>query len=1610
MSISSADPRNVEKAIRLVEYLIKISTIRSKSIRETSEYEHVFWLSDVPHEKGCYTRAWGIDSDHDDDEWLEVKNSNEPKLPRIPSQCENWIDNTSLWNKADIPSLRKEIRVPIKGPDDDVESWKTEHLEDHPELAKNWDNYVSNEWFPWMEQHNSWEKVHKVYSGLFEIYQQQRKLGEEYELVLGQGLLTWLTPANQHISRHLIVSDAMLVFDSKQGVFTIKPNVDGARERLEVDMLDISDQPINADSIAKEGFSVSNDDPWNMGCCESVLSSLVHSINAQGEYLDSIEWGRRKYSNKPIVEQAPAIILRKRSSKGLTETLNKIKQNIEATGCIPDEFADVAEISNQAQEHSDGSYDKKVSECNEIYFPKLSNQEQRSIVERLCVSAGVLVQGPPGTGKSHTIANLICHLLATGQRILVTAKTPRALQVLENLIPSEMRSLCINLLGNGIEERKSLEGSISAILRKSEEWNEQKAIAEIQRLKNDLDLLNRNKALTSRRLRDIRESETKEQIIGEGVYRGSAARIAKLVSDNQSKYEWFRDTALPDSEVDFQVDELKQLLCGLRKYSVNVVAELNLKIVNCTQTPDEFLEYISEEAILLKNKNALEIDIKHNYSETLSCVDQKRLEELIALIEQLESDTNICDSCNSKWLRLALRDVMSGQSMVWSNIFDLTSAKISLVKDKLQLVDDTDIELPNDKSINALCNDVNYLRTYISQGKCLGWLCFRPKEIRNRLYIINDIKLNGHPCNTAERLEKLSDVLLVNKTFNDINELWAQKCDRIVGPFVIRETIVSTLLSELKKVLLVYNDLQRCKDEASKIRGLSAINWSMIEQIEDLKSSCKLVILESALVRLRKPISLFYQDLSILRDTNGVHSAIVMMLDAIKNKNIADYRCAYEKINEICHLKADYSRFLELTEKIFKSMPLLVTDLKSSFGSAIWDTRIAEIKEAWLWAQAHYWINEYINKDDIPALVESIKQIDSNISNTTAGLAALKAWKFCFSRMEDKHRRHMVGWEQSMRKLGKGTGKNAPIHRRDAQSHLNECKEAVPAWIMPLHRVWDTIDPLPNMFDVVIIDEASQCGLEGLPLFYLAKKILIVGDDKQISPEDVGLLSDDIFGLMDKYLFDFEHKSSFGLESSLFDQGRLRYCNNEVTLREHFRCMPEIIRFSNNLCYSNTPLIPLKQFGAKRLPPLEHYFVSDGYVDGENSRIINRPEAVAIVEKVVNLCNNPSYDGKSIGIIVLQGNSQAGFIEGMLLNRLSPEEIEERRIICGNPYSFQGDERDVIILSMVAASNKRIGPLTKSKDERRFNVAASRAKEQMILFHSVNVSDLSCECLRRKLLSFFTDTCYSDKTVAGIDVVELERRAHDDNRQIIRQPMPFGSWFEVDVALDLLRNGYDIIPQFNIAEKYIDIVVVGDDSKLAVECDGDHWHGVDEYEDDMHRQRMLERCGCEFFRIRESFYRANKDAALVPLWKLLDCRGIKPIGARTTDEEADSPIEYTDNIINGMIDKNNDLISDSSNKDMPDEVVSEDSNNRLSSVSSHDITTAIVSALKKCPNMTCTYISITARVLRELEIITRGRPRQKFENRVFNTISDLEKLGIIEIYKSTNKRIRYLGR
>src|SRR4030081_2170338 len=115
---------------------------------------------------------------------------------------------------------------------------------------------------------------------------------------------------------------------------------------------------------------------------------------------------------------------------------------------------------------------------------------------------------------------------------------------------------------------------------------------------------------------------------------------------------------------------------------------------------------------------------------------------------------------------------------------------------------------------------------------------------------------------------------------------------------------------------------------------------------------------------------------------------------------------------------------------------------------------------------------------------------------------------------------------------------------------------------------------------------------------------------------------------------------------------------------------------------------------------------------------------------------DPAFEGRNIGVISLIGNAQANRIYTRLITELGAEVIEKHRIMCGNASTFQGQERDIIFLSMVACPSTSRAQTARLM-EQRFNVAMSRARDRMYLVRSVAASMLSAKDLKAAVIEHF---------------------------------------------------------------------------------------------------------------------------------------------------------------------------------------------------------------------------------------------------------------------------------
>jgi very-short-patch-repair endonuclease len=468
-------------------------------------------------------------------------------------------------------------------------------------------------------------------------------------------------------------------------------------------------------------------------------------------------------------------------------------------------------------------------------------------------------------------------------------------------------------------------------------------------------------------------------------------------------------------------------------------------------------------------------------------------------------------------------------------------------------------------------------------------------------------------------------------------------------------------------------------------------------------------------------------------------------------------------------------------------------------------------------------------------------------------------------------------------KTGKGI-RDAEL-RAAARNEMAVAKDAVPVWIMPLAEVAETFDPRKSRFDVVIIDEASQCDPTSLFALYLGNQTIIVGDDEQVTPVAVGVQSQEVADLIKVFLQDVPHKELYDGETSVYELAQIAF-GGVIRLTEHFRCAPGIIAFSNSLSYKDE-VRPLREASSI---PLQPHVVSHRVPDGREHDGVNDAEAEVVASLICAAIRQPEYGRNdagrltSFGAISLVGDRQALKIDAVLRQKLPPLDYRKRQILCGDSAQFQGDERDVMFLSVVDAPPAR-PPLpirqegAKKIFKKRYNVAASRARNQMWVVHSLDhATDLQVGDYRRRLIEHSLDPHAGERELQ-------ERLTKADQRSRV---------FEEMVARRLRERGYQVVPQYQAGAFTIDLVVIGGGRRLAIECDGEQCPGPDRLQDDIARQAVLERLGWTFIRIRGSLFFRDEDRALAPVFRRLEELGVTPgpdTGANPTPEHAHELIE-----------------------------------------------------------------------------------------------------------------------
>lgn len=1460
----------IERLLSLLDYVEATERDRLPTVLDMADYRGFRKMGeDVIKLPGVLVNV----RDGDDHVWLSVDRLvRRPPPPPAEPTLLTWID---LEDDVTVqPRLRSEI------PNNDPDGAPTLRLDDQDDRGRIdtlLNGYIREIWSPWVLEERPRRHAIDLYNGLFSLRQLLDGGSEQpIELAWGIGIARW-KHRGAMVHHPLLTVGVELAITEPSHTIQVRPRVERP-PAIESDPLDALEAPSvdewrqgaqrHLDALEGDGLN-----PFDNESFAPILRRAVALLDPDGHYLPDLGERRAPSGDTLQVDDRWVLLQRTRRATQLMDDLHRFRAEIARIERVEDlppavrvlletpadttvapEYPDYRGVSTiPGITSSDGSGE-------DLFFPKPFNREQVEVIQRLATRPGVVVQGPPGTGKTHTIANIISHYLAQGKRVLVTSQKAPPLKVLREKLPAAVRPLAVSLVESDRDGLKQFQESVDIIADRLHRTRPAEVGRQIAALDVRIEALHRGLAMIDRQVEDIgRAAMNGATIDGRPVEPAEAAR--RVVASGQLA-EWLTDPIDVIASHDPGIDD-----GGIaRLRAARKAVGDRLAMLNVAPPSDSFPDSMT---LVAMHRDMVEADqIEQSIAATEAPREGAMADDIAAVASALDAtrmQLATAQGASFGWTAATLhRWRADDDDAALAALAGQEPAIAALAAEARHFLVQP-VVLPDGATVDPALRDTV---VQLAAGEDLG--LFQSLFARQLKARIGVIRLSGRAPSNGDDWREVDRYLRAQDEAVRLAAVWnhasaAAGLDPISGD-------TPGIAEPMRRQLQHLAALRAIAVEERRLQGsVKALFPGFQTQIAgDAQSYDRLAtLLELHLRRLR--LAAAENDLrSLTASVANVQGAIGDELRTIVATMIGQASTDEEilvgrwtaALAEAAILRSLAPHFADIRH---------LSSLVEESGASLWAQRLrnepvtgledpltpGDWRERWTLRRLSTWVRRIDRHDRLAALGKERTEAEDQLRRAYEEAIELRTWCRLAEKASDQVRAALAAYAQAMRRIGRGTGIRAGRYRSDARAAADRAKNALPCWIMPHYRVSESLPAELGLFDLVVIDEASQSTVAALPALLRAKQVLIVGDDRQVSP-DAGFREEARMNLLaDRHLGGQigDYRSALREEKSLYDLGTVVFAGGAILLKEHFRCVAPVIEYSKAQFYAHQ-LVPLRLPSAsERLdPPLVDILVEDGYRKGK----INPPEVDCIVDAIGRIADDPALAKRSIGVTTLLGQEQAMSILTAIEQVLGSEIMLRHDIRVGEPAAFQGDERDIMFLSMVAERGS--SPLSGLAFEQRFNVAASRARDRMVLVRSVELEDLRpTDKLRRSLIEHFQAPFAAESHVV------------EDRRSRCESP------FEREMYDLLVERGYRVDTQVSVGTKRIDMVVEGsEDCRLAIECDGDRYHGPEQWPDDMARQRMLERAGWTVWRCFASRFVRERDRVIEELTDVLNARGIHP--------------------------------------------------------------------------------------------------------------------------------------
>lgn len=1487
------------KVVSLFQFIRELNKLKQKATLNFYDYPWARTVSSLPDDPDNISVFYRDRVENEDltEGGSILLSVHKPEFEKCPEPDAIFV----TWLKPGWDSFRNDPQyiesrplsneLPIQKTDEEQES------QEEKELFTDDLNRV-NAYNVWLQVRSEWVERQKIvlqtrelFADLYRLYFELQRDAETMELIVANGILC--DRNNSNIRHPVLTKRVKINYDPSANTVFVE-EIDSQPELYSIAFQTMDD--INLQAINQLSADLQNNDyhPLDRNDTPEFLKVLVHQLSSDSRFSENGIPENWKSNSRLLLYMDPVYIMRKRLD-GTLKTIEQIIENVSDTDYIPEPIREIVsggkiELPEDSDEESLEEQLASVGgESVDVLLSKEANKEQLEIAKRIERYNAVLVQGPPGTGKTHTIANLMGHFLAQGKTVLVTSQTTKALKVLKDKVAPGLQNLCVSVLeDSNADMERSVDGITDFMSRTTS-----------HEIKKDMDRIAQERRQVISELASVRRKIFR--IINQEcsciVYNGeelSPSKAAAFVLEHAEDLSYIPGRVRLDTPLPMSFAELAELYRSNELLSAADERELT-KDIPCPKavlSPAEFAHAVATVKITEKKINELATTVqwsfdwnpaydmitfrKGNRSFTISLPELAAVSDLKSYVASFEKF--------EPWMTGVVVDGENGGAFRkrWDLLIEQILKTCDYAESLLEEQFGQTVSFLTEHNVDVYMSPLKKLKDIFEQKGKLSRLTLMFNK--DCLPALENVMVNGHVVQSKEDCELAIHVLELNNYRTLCAGYWNELLSGygVPGFFELSqqnpERIAKNWVPHIQKYLDWYESTYTILLEKLEAVGIPA---NILFEYDTLDSDAvatekKLATASGVLPEMcdvccyilnqENSSSVFNANVHTLEKGSRAESGICRsVVKAIESRDVDAYTDAFSDLSQM-HRKYELQQHRrEMLLKLEPVAPQWTAAIKDRDGIHGLNTVPDTIEMAWKWKQLSG-IIEDLTAQPFSELQSKSVQLSKAYRKVTAQYAEKSAWYHLLRKTEgDIDMRHALqGWKQTVKKIGKGTGKNAPALKAKARELMSKCQVAVPSWIMPINRALESLNPKENSFDVIIIDEASQADVSSLAILYMGKKLIIVGDDKQVSPMAVGVEIDKMNALQRMYIQDrIPNFHLYDAKTSIYDIAKTTF--QPLMLREHFRCVPEIIGFSNMLSY-DYKIKPLRDASNSTiLPAVVNYRVADGQRLNNKT---NPNEAKAIVALMQACIQQPEYAGKTFGVISLLGDEQVRELQRLIEENIDHKDLVERNILCGNASHFQGDERDVIFLSVVdsvtADNPSPIRLQTFGPDDsirKRYNVAASRARDQLWVVDSLDsTTELKPGDIRKILIDYSLNP-----SAAELRHAEIEEKAD--------------SPFEVGVAQALTDRGYRIVQQWKVGAYRLDMVAVCGKKTVAIECDGERYHsGEAKIREDMERQTILERLGWRFIRIRGSEYFRNPEKTIERVVSELSMHGIMPEG------------------------------------------------------------------------------------------------------------------------------------